>query len=135
MANSAHPGSFGILGSGSWATALAKILTDNDHAISWLVRSASMADLMMKRRHNPNYLQSAVFNTSLLKLDTDVSKVVAGSDHVIVATPSAYVADTLKPLPKNAFAGKKIISAVKGIIPQENILLNDYLQKEFDVDL
>lgn len=126
---------FGIIGSGSWATALAKILTDNGNTINWLVRSQAMADLINKRKHNPNYLTSAFFNTSLLKMDTDVSKVVAASNHIIIATPSAYVADTLKLLSKNAFVGKKVISAVKGIIPQENNLLNDYLEKEFAVEL
>ena len=126
---------FGIIGSGSWATALAKILTDNHHRINWLVRSGAMTEAINKHRQNPNYLNSVVFDISLLDLDTSVSKVFAASDHIIIATPSAYVADTLKGLSKKDFEGKKIISAVKGIIPQENILLNDYLEKEFNVDL
>ena len=126
---------FGIIGSGSWATALAKILTDNNHHINWLVRTNAMAEFISKRKHNPNYLNSVVFNTSLVNLDVNVSKVVSASDYIIIATPSAYVADTLKNLPKKDFEGKKIISAVKGIIPQDNILLNDYLEKEFNVEL
>lgn len=135
MNNPVHPGSFGIIGSGSWATAQAKILTDNHHAVNWLVRSEAMADFISRRRHNPNYLSSVIFNTSLLHLSTDVSEVAAASDHIIIAVPSAFVADVLEPLSKNAFAGKKVISAVKGIIPQQNILLNDYLGKEFNVEL
>ena len=127
--------SFGIIGSGSWATALAKILTDNNHRINWLVRTDAMTEAISKHKQNPNYLNSVVFDTSLLDLDTDVSKVFAASDHIIIATPSAYVADTLKGLSKKDFEGKKIISAVKGIIPQENILLNAYLEKEFNVEL
>jgi glycerol-3-phosphate dehydrogenase (NAD(P)+) len=135
MSNPLNTVSFGILGSGSWATALAKILTDNNHTINWLVRTPAMAEHINRRKHNPNYLSTAFFNTDLLSLNTDVSKVVAASGYIIIATPSAYVADTLKQLPKNAFDGKKVISAVKGIIPQENILLNDYLEKEFGVEL
>jgi glycerol-3-phosphate dehydrogenase (NAD(P)+) len=130
-----HQGSFGIIGSGSWATALAKILTDNNHHINWLVRTEAMAECINKRKHNPNYLSSAVFNTSLLSLSTDVSKVTASSDIIIIAVPSAYVIDTLMPLSNNAFNDKKVISAVKGIIPQDNVLLNDYLQKEYQVEL
>jgi len=126
---------FGIIGSGSWATALAKILTDSNHSINWLVRTEAMAEHISKRKHNPNYLSSAFFNTSLLTLSTDISKVVKSSGYVIIAVPSAYVIDTLKPLSPDAFAGKKIISAVKGIIPQDNVLLNDYLQNEFNVEL
>jgi len=125
---------FGIIGSGSWATALAKILTDNKHPINWLVRTDAMTEAITTQKHNPNYLHSVVFDVSLLDLDTKVSNVFAASDHLIIATPSAYVVDTLKELSKKDFEGKKIISAVKGIIPQDNILLNDYLQKEFNVE-
>src|SRR5262245_13609757 len=96
--NQKDRGSFGILGSGSWATALAKILTDNNQQINWLVRSDAMVDFISKKKHNPNYLTSAVFNPGLLNLHTNVSRVVAASDYIIIATPSAYVADTLKGL-------------------------------------
>lgn len=126
---------FGIIGSGSWATALAKILTDNNYSINWLVRTNTMAEHISKRKHNPNYLSTAFFNSSLLTLSTDIVKVVQASDKIIIAVPSAYVTDTLKPLASNAFSGKKVISAVKGIIPQDNVLLNDFLQKEFAVEL
>ncbi|HJS52986.1 MAG TPA: NAD(P)H-dependent glycerol-3-phosphate dehydrogenase [Chitinophagaceae bacterium] len=125
---------FGIIGSGSWATALAKILTDGNHQINWLVRTNAMTEAIIKRKHNPNYLNSVVFDISFLTLETNVSKVVSASDHLIIATPSAYVVDTLKSLSKKDFEGKKVISAVKGIIPQDNILLNDYLEREFNVE-
>ncbi len=126
---------FGIIGSGSWATALAKILTDSHHSINWLVRTEAMAEHINKRKHNRNYLSSAFFDISLLTLSTDISKVVQASDVLIIAVPSGYVIDTLKPLSPDAFVGKKVISAVKGIIPQDNVLLNDYLQNEFNVEL
>src|SRR6185503_14065956 len=98
MDNPANRGSFGIIGSGSWATALAKILTDNNNTINWLVRTDAMSEAIIKRKHNPNYLHSVVFDTSLLNLQTNVSRVVEESDYVIIATPSAYVVDTLKSL-------------------------------------
>src|SRR6187399_3116997 len=94
-----------------------------------------MVDFISKQKHNPNYLTAAVFDPSLLTLETNVSKVVSASDYIIIATPSAYVADTLKSLSKRELEGKKVISAVKGIIPQQNVLLNDYLEKEFNVAL
>ena len=112
---------FGIIGSGSWATALAKILTDNNHSIHWLVRSEAMAEYISTEKHNPKYLPSVYFNTSLLTLTTDASKVAERSHIIIIATPSAYVIDALKPLSRDAFSGKKIISAVKGILPQDNV--------------
>lgn len=125
----------GIIGSGSWATALAKILTDNGHRISWWVRNAALADHIRNRGHNPSYLSSASFDTNLLQVSTDVKEVVAASAYIIIAVPSAYVSGTLQALPSNAFENRYVISAVKGIIPDENVLLNDYLKLHFQVEL
>lgn len=86
---------------------------------------------MMERRHNPHYLSSAGFDTSLLRLSTDINEVVKESDILVVAIPSAYLAGALKGLKPGALAGKKIISAIKGIIPGPNVLLNEYLETSF----
>lgn len=126
---------FGIIGSGSWATALVKLLTDNKHTVGWCVRSDQIVKHLRQRRHNPTYLSSVYFDTTFLELDTDVSKTIAASDHILIAVPSAYIKETLQGVDKNAFAGKKVISAVKGILPEDNLLLNEYLQQEFDLPL
>ena len=124
---------FGILGSGSWGTAIAKILTDNGNTIHWWNRSENSIQQIMMRRHNPHYLSGAYFDTSQLKLTTDPAEVITHSDCIIIAIPSAYVVTTLKALDRNIFSGKKIVSAVKGILPEQNLLLNDFLKNEFDV--
>lgn len=126
---------FGILGSGSWGTALAKILTDNGQTIYWWNRSEKSIQQIMTRRHNPHYLSLAYFDTTKLKLTTDPAEVITHSDCIIIAIPSAYAAATLQLLDKNIFKGKKIISAIKGILPEQNLLLNDYLKNEFDFAL
>ncbi len=123
---------FGILGSGSWGTALAKILTDNGQTIYWWNRNQKSIDQIKSRRHNPYYLSSAYFNTSQLILSTDPIEIIQHSDCLIVAIPSAYTATTLLPLDRNIFSGKKIISAIKGILPEQNLLLNDFLKNEFN---
>src|ERR1700742_2384792 len=122
---------FGVIGSGSWATALAKILTDNGHAIHWWIRSESNIAHLRKRFHNPQYLPSVYFDTGLLTLSDDVRNIVAGSDALVMAVPSAYMATTLEPLSGQELRGKKILSAIKGILPEQNLLLNDYLAREF----
>src|ERR1700730_5578722 len=122
--------SFGIIGSGSWATALAKILTDNKVPINWWIRSQAVIDHLRLRHHNSHYLHSVYFDTGLLTMSKEVSKVVADSDYLVIAVPSAFVEATLEKLPKNAFRGKKIISAVKGILPEQNLLLNEYLVRK-----
>jgi glycerol-3-phosphate dehydrogenase (NAD(P)+) len=124
---------FGIIGSGSWATALAKILTDGNQHINWWVRNAETANQIQKRRHNPHYLSSVYFDTSRLSLENDLKKVIAGSDIVLIAVPSAFIEETLAGLNSSCFENKKIISAIKGIIPGQNVLLNAYLLKQFDV--
>jgi len=126
---------FGIIGSGSWGTALAKILTDNHHKISWWIRNENAIKHLLQRHHNPQYLSSAYFDTSLLQPTTDVSEVIKNSDCIIVAVPSAYADSTLNRLDKNIFEEKKIVSAIKGILPEQNLLLNDYLTMQFNVDL
>jgi len=126
---------FGILGSGSWGTALAKILTDNGNTIFWWNRSEAAIKYIQTRHHNPQYLPTAGFDVTRLKLTTDAAEVIRNSDCIVIAVPSAYAAEVLQQLDKNIFAGKKIISAIKGILPEQNVLLNDYLKQEFNFDL
>lgn len=120
---------FGIIGSGSWATALAKILTDNGNTIHWWVRNADSIAYLEKRRHNPHYLHGAYFDPKQLQLSNDIQQVVSCSDVLVIAVPSAFVESALEQIPAALWEGKKIISAVKGILPSDNQLLNYYLAK------
>lgn len=126
---------FGIIGSGSWATALAKILTDNKNKINWWIRNENSIKHLLIRHHNPQYLSSVLFDPDLLQPTTDASEVIANSDCIIIAVPSAYADNALDGLDKDLFKGKKIISAIKGILPEQNLLLNDYLKQHFNVEL
>ena len=125
---------FGVIGSGSWATALTKVLTDNKHAVNWWIRNESAIRHMQARHHNPQYLPSVYFDTSLLSLSPHVQEVTAASDCLVMAVPSAYTAATLESLDRKALEGKLVLSAIKGILPEQNLLLNDYLQQEFAFD-
>ena len=124
---------FGLLGSGSWGTALAKLLTDNRHTIRWWLRSDENIVSFKSRHHNPQYLRHALFDTSLIDFSTDPAFVIRNSDVTLIAVPSAFVKEVLSGLDNKIFAGKKILSAVKGIIPDENILLNEFLAQHFGV--
>jgi glycerol-3-phosphate dehydrogenase (NAD(P)+) len=123
---------FGVIGSGSWATALAKILTDNGHSIHWWIRNPATIAHLRARHHNPQYLSSVYFDTSLLTMSDNAGEVVAASDCLVLAVPSAYTAEMLGTLDKKAFQAKKILSAIKGILPEQNLLLNEYLVRGFD---
>lgn len=126
---------FGIIGSGSWATALTKILVDRKHTVNWWIRNADTISYMQLHHHNPNYLSAATFDVSLLSMSSDIKQVVQQSDVLIVAVPSAFVEESLASLTTEDWAGKKVVSAVKGLLPDKNILLNYYLQQQFGVSL
>lgn len=130
---------FGVIGNGSWGTALTKILTDNlqdaNAFVYWQHRGQESIDTVITRGHNLNYLQSASFNKSKLKLTTDVAELFSQCSHIVMAVPSAYVLDTVDSLPADAFNGKKIISAIKGMLPNSNTLLNEYLAEKFGVEI
>ena len=126
---------FGILGNGSWGTALAKILTDNGQTIYWWNRSETAIEHIRSRRHNPQYLSSAYFDVNKLQLTTDPEEVIQHADVIVIAIPSAFTDEVLQKLDRNIFANKRIVSAIKGILPQQNVLLNDYLKTNFNFDL
>jgi glycerol-3-phosphate dehydrogenase (NAD(P)+) len=126
---------FGMIGSGSWATALAKILTDNGNTINWWIRNNKTIATFKKRGHNPHYLGAAYFDTEQLILNSNVEEVIRESNILIVAVPSAFSIDALDNLPRDIFQGKKIISAIKGILPTTNQLLNEYLKETFNLPI
>lgn len=126
---------FGIIGGGSWATALAKILTDNGNTIHWYIRNEESIQSFKKRRHNPHYLSSAYFNPAQLHLDADINAVIEASEVVVVAVPSAYVEEALLQVSPEKWTGKKIVSAVKGITPTNNQLLHEFLAAHFQIPL
>src|SRR5688572_24904525 len=87
---------FGVIGSGSWATALVKILTDNGQTINWWVRNQEQIQYILKRRHNPHYLASAHLDIALLNISADINEVIKNSDVLVLAVPSAFIQDTLR---------------------------------------
>ena len=126
---------FGIIGSGSWATALAKILTDNSQRVNWWIRNEKTIEHIQQRHHNPYYLQSVNFDVSLLAMSGNMEEVIKSSDILIIAVPSAYIVESIGHINPRSWEGKKIVSAVKGILPEQNILLNYYLQQQFNFSL
>jgi glycerol-3-phosphate dehydrogenase (NAD(P)+) len=124
-----------ILGNGSWSSALAKILTDNGHAIHWWMRSAEALEALQRTHHNPHYLSSVKYDINLLHLEANLEKAILSSDVILIGTPSAFVEEVLKNLPKDIFSQKIILSAIKGILPQPSVLLNEYLLTTFNFPL
>ena len=99
----------GIIGSGSWATAIAKIVTDNGHSITWWVRQQSNIDYFAKRHHNPHYLRNTYFDIAKINFTASVQTLVDESDIIIIAVPSIHIEAALKGLEPGALQNKKII--------------------------
>jgi glycerol-3-phosphate dehydrogenase (NAD(P)+) len=124
-----------VIGSGSWATALVKLLSNNLQEVNWFMRSEDDCKYVKQNLHNPRYLSSVQFNENKLKLFSDVEACIKNADIVVLAVPSAFCHDTIKNLPKELLANKIIFSAIKGIIPQYNLIVGEYLNKQFDIPL
>lgn len=125
----------GVIGNGSWGTALVKIITDGGQPVNWWMRNTTTIEYIQRRHHNPNYLHSAYFDVSLLKMSTNVQQIVDDSDLLIIAVPSAYIESVLQGISKESLKDKKILSAIKGLLPEQDILLNEYLEREFSFPL
>ena len=128
---SSIPGRVGILGGGSWATALAKIVLTKQPHLNWLLRSTNHVKEFTRLKHNPSYLTSVTFDLSKITFftDSDVNDFFRSCDTVILATPSPYIRYYLKRVRNSVIRPKLIINAIKGMVPEENILISDYLQE------
>jgi len=124
-----------VIGSGSWATALVKLLSNNLQEVNWFMRNDDDCKYVKQNLHNPRYLSSVQFNENKLKLFSDVKTCIQNADIIVLAVPSAFCHDTIKDLPKELLSNKIIFSAIKGIIPQYNLIVGEYLNKQFDIPL
>lgn len=120
-----------VIGGGSWATALVKILCNNVTTVNWYVRNEAAVAHIIKFKHNPNYLQSVAFDLDKINVSTDLVEIIAPADIIILATPSAFLNDLFKDFPTHHFDGKIVFSAIKGIIPEYNAIPARFIHKTF----
>lgn len=123
----------GMIGSGSWATALSKLLLNNCSSINWFIRNQNDIDYFKKYTNNPKYLTGVEFDVSKINFTTSFSECIKNSDYLILAVPSAFLHDTFNGIDKKQLEGKVIFSAVKGIIPQHNLIVGEYLNTVYGV--
>ena len=127
------PGKVAIIGGGTWATAIAKLVLCNADAINWYIRNEDTIEQFVRTGRNPHYLSSVKFEISRISFSDDIGDIVKDSDTLILVTPSPYIKSQLKKLKSKNLQGKFIISAIKGIVPDENLIITDYLRKNFNV--
>ncbi|MCC6541625.1 MAG: NAD(P)H-dependent glycerol-3-phosphate dehydrogenase [Flavobacteriales bacterium] len=122
-----------VIGAGSWGTALVKLLSTTQEQVGWWVRKPTTIEHIRKYGHNPDYTSAAQFETDRLAMDSDLHAVVAQADALVLAVPSAFLKGTLDQLVSTALRGKTIFSAVKGIVPETNQIVGEYLFRHWGV--
>ena len=125
---------FAVIGGGSWATAIVKMLSENLSEIVWYMRNESAIQHILENNHNPNYLSSIEFDTDQLKLTNDINVAVKEADYLIFAIPSAFLHEELQLL-SESLDGKLIFSAIKGIIPESGLIVGEHFQKNYNIPL
>lgn len=126
------PIKYAVFGSGSWATAIVKMLCENLDEVGWYMRSVYIKEHLLKEQHNPSYLSSVEFNTSQLKISNDINEMATYADVLIFVIPSAFVHDELLKLNVD-FKDKIIVSAVKGIMPETGKLVGEHFHDIYGV--
>ncbi|PHR48729.1 MAG: glycerol-3-phosphate dehydrogenase [Fluviicola sp.] len=121
----------GVIGGGSWATALVKILCNNVPKVSWWMRSEDAVEHIHKYKHNLRYLQSVEFDLSKIDVSTDLIETVKNSEIILIAAPSAFLTNIFKDFPIELFEGKTVFSAVKGIVPEYHAIPARFIHKTF----
>jgi glycerol-3-phosphate dehydrogenase (NAD(P)+) len=124
-----------VIGGGSWATAIVKMLCNNAAQVNWWVRSEEMVNHIKTYKHNPNYLTSVEFDVAKLNVSTDIKKVIADSDMIIMAVPSAFLKEALKDISAADFKNKNIFSAIKGIVPEDLLIVGEFFHKNFSIPM
>ncbi|WP_245711929.1 NAD(P)H-dependent glycerol-3-phosphate dehydrogenase [Hymenobacter psychrophilus] len=120
-----------MLGGGSWATALTKILSENGGRVHWWMRGKEDVQHLLRTRHNPRYLSSVAHDLDYVLPTTDLKEAVGAADWLVLAVPAAFVQSALDKLDRDALKGKRVISAIKGMIPGKNVLVTDYVAERF----
>jgi glycerol-3-phosphate dehydrogenase (NAD(P)+) len=126
-----------MIGGGSWATAIVKMLSDNisEKEIFWWMRNPEAIAHIKKYHHNPNYLSSVEIKMSEENISTDVRQIISAADYVVLNVPAAFLKETLADVQPEDFKGKKIVSAIKGIVPDENQIIGEFLNEKYQVPL
>ena len=125
-------GKTAIIGGGSWATAIAKIVVSHTHHIGWYMRRDDRIEDFKRLGHNPAYLQSARFDVDEIFFSSNINTIVQGFDTLVFVTPSPYLKSHLRKL-RTPLRDKFIVTAIKGIVPDENLVCSEFFHEVYDV--
>ncbi len=127
------PHSIAVMGGGSWATALAKLLLNNCERIHWYMRRDDRIEDFKRLGHNPAYLTDVEFDVSRIDFSSDINQVCRDADILLLVMPSPYFKSHIEKITVD-ISGKTVVSAVKGIVPDDNEIVSDFMVRQFGID-
>lgn len=132
MDNYLFPGHIAVMGGGSWATALAKLLLQNCDTITWYMRRDDRIEDFRRLKHNPAYLTDVIFDIDRINFSSDINDACSAADTLLMVMPSPYFKDHIDKI-KVDISGKSVVSAIKGIVPDSNQLITEYMIEKFGI--
>lgn len=124
-----------VIGGGSWASAIVKMLSGNVKSLNWWIRNPETIEYIKKFKHNPNYLTSVEYDTQKITFSSSIKEIIANAEVLILAVPSAFLKEALTGLTKEDLKNKIVFSAIKGIVPEHNLIVGEFFTNEFNVPL
>jgi glycerol-3-phosphate dehydrogenase (NAD(P)+) len=126
-----------MIGGGSWATAIIKMLSDNTQPkeIFWWMRNTEAISHLQNYKHNPNYLSSVEIRIPSENISNDLGRIIETADYIVLNVPAAFLKETLIGITADQLKGKKFISAIKGVVPDENLIIGEFLHQKYNIPL
>lgn len=122
----------GMIGYGSWATALVHTLQRNRQNVWWHIRNEEILESLETEGRNAKYLNDIEFDIDILNVTSDINEVIRNSDIIVIAAPSAYLKDFLKDM-NESLDDKFILSATKGIIPDDYKTITEFFRDTYSL--
>jgi glycerol-3-phosphate dehydrogenase (NAD(P)+) len=127
------PTHIAVVGGGSWATAIVKILSENNVIVHWWLRSQEDIKHIKEFGHNPSYLSAVQIDGEKVKPTSNLRDAIKNSEYIVLVVPSAFISDALKTMKPEDFTGKKVVNAIKGMVLSENSLVTSFVHNKFQV--
>ncbi|WP_461788520.1 NAD(P)H-dependent glycerol-3-phosphate dehydrogenase [Pedobacter sp.] len=124
-----------MIGGGSWATAIIKMLSDNEteKEVFWWMRNEDAINHIRNYKHNPSYLSAVEIKLKPENVSSDIAQIIAAADFVVLNVPAAFLRDSLKDITPAQLKGKKVVSAIKGIVPEDNLIIGEFLHHKYEL--
>lgn len=123
--------SVAVIGGGSWATAIIKILSNNVKTIHWWIRNNETVEFIRTYHRNPSYLSDVEIDNSIVHPTTDLKKAIKEADYIVLAIPAAFLMDAIATVSPEELKDKKVFSAIKGIVPAHNQIVGDFMHEKY----